>query len=92
MENKIKRKRIQLLIIIALFLSFGVYISYSIYSQSVEIKKKQNVINQLENELKKLDQENSLLKDPEYIKNEFRKKYNYVENDEKIINFPQNNK
>lgn len=92
MENKAKQKRIQLFIILGLFIGFGCYIGYSVYNQSLEIKKKQAEINQLEQELNKLDHENSLLKDPEYIKNEFRKKYNYVEGDEKIINFPQNNK
>lgn len=92
MENKEKRKRFQLLVIFGFFLIFIAYISYSIYSQSNEINKKVVEIKRLQDELKKIDQENKRLSDPEYIKNEFRKQYNYVEGDEKIINFPDQNK
>ena len=88
--NKLeKRQRIAFIIIMMTILFFSYLFISSIFSQKSEFKEKEKEINRLQKEIKSLKEENKQLNDPEYIKNEFRKKYNLVEDNEKIINFPE---
>lgn len=92
MQNNEKRRRIRNIIIGSVVLIFVIYFATSIFEQTKEFKKRDLEIHRLQNEISKINKENKLLNDPNYVKNEFRKKYNYVEGNEKIINFPDKDK
>lgn len=92
LNSKAKRKRFQVMFISILVLIILLSFTFSIYNQSKEYQVKYNEIIRLKKEIKNAKDENKLLKNSNYIKNEFRKKYNYVEGNEKIVTFPQDSK
>lgn len=92
MDKTQKRKRTIILAVILFISFFSYYFISSIYLQTNEYNKKEKEIKRLQKNINQLKEDNNQLKDPEYIKNEFRKKYNMVEKNEKIINFPETSK